>query len=114
VGPKNFEIVSKVGVAPSSAALLIEQPRRQSHVGVPSASLAPDDVRCHDFLYAPPCRCTVPGPDSVVRVLLMTKPPFVDAGKISDKDYISQRIGMSRRSGLVNRPHVWLQLSKTR
>ena len=35
------------------------------------------------------------------RVLLLTKPPDIDANEITDKGYINQRAVLDRRSGLV-------------
>ena len=37
------------------------------------------------------------------RALLMTEPPQIDAGEITDKGYINQRAVLSRRAGLVER-----------
>jgi feruloyl-CoA synthase len=37
------------------------------------------------------------------RALLMTEPPSVDAGEITDKGYINQRISLTRRATLVER-----------
>ena len=39
----------------------------------------------------------------VRRVLLMTEPPQIDAGEITDKGYINQRAVLGRRDGLVSR-----------
>ncbi len=37
------------------------------------------------------------------RALLMTEPPQIDAGEITDKGYINQRAVLSRRAGLIDR-----------
>jgi feruloyl-CoA synthase len=37
------------------------------------------------------------------RALLMTEPPNVDAGEITDKGYINQRASLTRRAGLVEK-----------
>jgi feruloyl-CoA synthase len=37
------------------------------------------------------------------RALLMTEPPNIDAGEITDKGYINQRASLSRRAALVDR-----------
>ena len=37
------------------------------------------------------------------RALLMTEPPQIDAGEITDKGYINQRAVLSRRAALVDR-----------
>ena len=39
----------------------------------------------------------------VKRVLLMTEPPQIDAGEITDKGYINQRAVLSRRAAEVDR-----------
>lgn len=39
----------------------------------------------------------------VARALLMTEPPDVDAGEITDKGYLNQRAVLDRRAGLVTR-----------
>lgn len=39
----------------------------------------------------------------IKRVLLMTEPPQIDAGEITDKGYINQRAVLSRRADLVDR-----------
>lgn len=40
---------------------------------------------------------------SVARVLLLTEPPALDAGEITDKGYINQRAVLTRRAGEVGR-----------
>jgi len=40
---------------------------------------------------------------TVARVLLMTEPPNIDAGEITDKGYLNQRAILSRRAALVER-----------
>ena len=39
----------------------------------------------------------------VARVLLMTEPPNIDAGEITDKGYLNQRAILARRVELVER-----------
>jgi feruloyl-CoA synthase len=39
----------------------------------------------------------------VARVLLMTEPPSVDGNELTDKGYINQRAGLTRRADLVER-----------
>lgn len=39
----------------------------------------------------------------IARVLLMTEPPNIDAGEITDKGYLNQRAVLSRRADLVER-----------
>ena len=39
----------------------------------------------------------------VRRVLLMTDPPDIDAGEITDKGYLNQRAILNARAGLVER-----------
>ncbi|MCW5772881.1 MAG: hypothetical protein KIT16_14650, partial [Rhodospirillaceae bacterium] len=39
----------------------------------------------------------------VAKVLLMTEPPNIDAGEITDKGYLNQRAILSRRADLVER-----------
>ena len=41
----------------------------------------------------------------VARVLLMSRPPDIDAGEITDKGYINQRAVLRIRAGLVDRLH---------
>ena len=43
---------------------------------------------------------------SIRRVLLMTEPPQIDAGEITDKGYINQRAVLGRREDLVNRLYM--------
>jgi acyl-coenzyme A synthetase/AMP-(fatty) acid ligase len=39
----------------------------------------------------------------IARVLIMTEPPSIDAGEITDKGYVNQRATLERRSALVDR-----------
>jgi feruloyl-CoA synthase len=39
----------------------------------------------------------------VARVLLMTEPPSIDAGEITDKGYLNQRAILARRAALAER-----------
>jgi feruloyl-CoA synthase len=39
----------------------------------------------------------------VAKVLLMTEPPNIDAGEITDKGYLNQRAILARRAALVER-----------
>ena len=39
----------------------------------------------------------------IVRALLMTEPPSVDAGELTDKGYINQSVALGRRSALVEK-----------
>jgi feruloyl-CoA synthase len=39
----------------------------------------------------------------IARVLVMTEPPSIDAGEITDKGYVNQRATLERRSALVDR-----------
>lgn len=38
----------------------------------------------------------------ITRLLLLTEPPSLDAGEITDKGYINQRQVLARRAGLVD------------
>ena len=42
----------------------------------------------------------------VARILLMSEPPSIDAGEITDKGYINQRAALERRHALVERLHA--------
>jgi feruloyl-CoA synthase len=42
----------------------------------------------------------------VVRIQIMTEPPSIDAGEITDKGYINQRATLARRQALVNALHA--------
>jgi len=37
------------------------------------------------------------------RVLLMTEPPSIDGNELTDKGYINQKAGLTRRAALVQR-----------
>jgi feruloyl-CoA synthase len=39
----------------------------------------------------------------IARALVMTEPPSIDAGEITDKGYLNQRAILERRAGLVER-----------
>ena len=39
--------------------------------------------------------------ERIGRVTLMTEPPSIDAGEITDKGYVNQRATLERRAGLV-------------
>ena len=41
-------------------------------------------------------------PRGITRLLLLTEPPSLDAGEITDKGYINQRQVLARRAGLVD------------
>jgi feruloyl-CoA synthase len=43
------------------------------------------------------------GSRRVGRVLVMTEPPSIDAGEVTDKGYINQRAVLARRADLVER-----------
>jgi feruloyl-CoA synthase len=40
------------------------------------------------------------------RVLILTEPPSIDAGEITDKGYINQRAVLERRAALVETLHA--------
>lgn len=42
----------------------------------------------------------------VTRVLLLTEPPSIDAGEVTDKGYVNQRATLARRAALVDRLHA--------
>ena len=41
--------------------------------------------------------------ERVARVLLLTEPPSIDVGEITDKGYINQRLALERRDAEVTR-----------
>ena len=72
--------------------------------------LPPDELvrdrRVHEAVRNGLARHNAENPGSstrVRRVLMMTEPPQIDAGEITDKGYINQRAVLARRSGLVER-----------
>ncbi len=74
------------------------------------ADLAPDELvvhpAVHERLMAGLAAHNAENPGSstrVKRVLLMTEPPQIDAGEITDKGYINQRAVLSRRAAEVDR-----------
>ena len=72
--------------------------------------LPPDELvrnhRVHEAVRDGLTRHNAENPGSstrIRRVLMMTEPPQIDAGEITDKGYINQRAVLARRSGLIER-----------
>ena len=42
----------------------------------------------------------------IARVLLLTEPPSIDGNELTDKGYINQKAGLTRRAALVERLHA--------
>jgi feruloyl-CoA synthase len=79
-------------------------------IGPAAEQLAPDAIVRHPKLHATlktklgTYNAAHPGSSQrVARVLLMTEPPNIDAGEITDKGYLNQRAILSRRAALVER-----------
>jgi feruloyl-CoA synthase len=79
-------------------------------IGAEAEALAPDAVVRHPKLHAAlktklgTYNAAHPGSSQrVARVMLMTEPPNIDAGEITDKGYLNQRAILSRRKALVER-----------
>ena len=72
--------------------------------------IAPDEIAAnaavHEHIAGALAAHNADNPGSstrIGRVLLMTEPPQIDAGEITDKGYINQRAVLSRRADLVER-----------
>jgi feruloyl-CoA synthase len=81
-----------------------------SGAGPEAEALAPDAIVRHPNLHAllktklGTYNAAHPGSSQrVARVLLMTEPPNIDAGEITDKGYLNQRAILARRAALVER-----------
>ncbi len=81
-------------------------------IGPEAEPLSPDAVVRHPKLHAAletklgTYNAAHPGSSQrVARVLLMTEPPNIDAGEITDKGYLNQRAILARRAALVERLH---------
>ena len=79
-------------------------------IGPEAEPMAPDAVvrhpKLHVALKAKLAAYNAAHPGSsqrVARVLLMTEPPNIDAGEITDKGYLNQRAILARRAALVER-----------
>ncbi len=79
-------------------------------LGAEGEALAPDAIVRHPKLQAllreklRVHNAAHPGSSQkVARVLLMTEPPNIDAGEITDKGYLNQRAILTRRAALVER-----------
>ena len=79
-------------------------------IGPEADSLAPDAIVRHPKLQAAlktklgTYNAAHPGSSQrVAKVLLMTEPPNIDAGEITDKGYLNQRAILARRTALVER-----------
>jgi feruloyl-CoA synthase len=79
-------------------------------IGPEAEAMAPEAVARHPKLHAAlreklrAYNAAHPGSSQqVARVLLLTEPPNIDAGEITDKGYLNQRAILSRRAALVER-----------
>jgi feruloyl-CoA synthase len=79
-------------------------------IGPEADALSPDAILRHPKLQATlkqklaNYNAAHPGSSQrVARVLLMTEPPNIDAGEITDKGYLNQRAILARRTALVER-----------
>jgi feruloyl-CoA synthase len=79
-------------------------------IGREAESLSPDSIVRHPKLHAAlktklgTYNAAHPGSSQrVARVLMMTEPPNIDAGEITDKGYLNQRAILSRRAALAER-----------
>jgi feruloyl-CoA synthase len=79
-------------------------------IGPEADALAPDAIARHPKLHAAlkaklgTYNAAHPGSSQrVARVLLMSEPPSIDAGEITDKGYLNQRAILARRAALVER-----------
>lgn len=64
------------------------------------------DARVHDAVHDGLAAHNAENPGSSTRIgraLLMTEPPQIDAGEITDKGYVNQRAVLARRAALVER-----------
>lgn len=85
-------------------------PAMKSLIGEAADGMGPDEIVADDRVHralAEKLRAYNAGnPGSstkVARVLLMTEPPSIDAGEITDKGYLNQRAVLTRRAALVER-----------
>jgi feruloyl-CoA synthase len=79
-------------------------------IGPEGESLAPDAIVRHAKLKTVlkeklgTYNAAHPGSSQrVARILLMTEPPHIDSGEITDKGYLNQRVILARRAALVDR-----------
>ena len=79
-------------------------------IGAEAEALSPDAIVRHPKLHAAlkaklgTYNAAHPGSSQrVARVLLMTEPPSIDAGEITDKGYLNQRAILARRAAMVER-----------
>lgn len=85
-------------------------PACKAAIGPEAQALAPEAIVRHQRLKAALAEklraynAANPGSSTrVARLLLMTEPPNIDAGEITDKGYLNQRAILARRAALVER-----------
>lgn len=72
--------------------------------GNPGALVTADAVRAHVRKGIATHNAKQPGTSSqILRVIMMTEPPSIDANEITDKGYINQRAVLERRAALIER-----------
>jgi feruloyl-CoA synthase len=79
-------------------------------IGAEAEQMAPDAIVRHPKLHETlktklgTYNAAHPGSSQrVAKMLLMTEPPNIDAGEITDKGYLNQRAILARRAALVER-----------
>jgi feruloyl-CoA synthase len=82
----------------------------QTLIGEGASGLTPEEVVSHPAVHEAlrekmaAHNATHPGSSQQIRrILLMTEPPSIDAGEITDKGYLNQRAILTRRSALTDR-----------
>ena len=102
---ENFKLLEEIGLLafPNFAAF-------KDLIGDAAGDMSPDalvaDERVHQALADKLKAYNAGNPGSstkVARVLLMTEPPSIDAGEITDKGYLNQRAVLARRADLIER-----------